>query len=201
MGGYGGQRPHLRVERRDGSLLLQEVVEGLAAVFLGGADPKHPLASPLYADLRGLPPLYIQVGGDETLLERYVRAWEGADLDGFVALLREDAVLSMPPWQSGTSDVKRSGRSSPGPGVGLRWALPPRPHCSEPAAGLRPVRRRSGRAADAAHALRLLALQDDAIAVLTGFVDPRLFAAFGLPAVLPTRAQRCPDCPGVSGDR
>ncbi|MGA3042879.1 MAG: alpha/beta hydrolase [Bryobacteraceae bacterium] len=32
-----------------------------------GGDPHDPLASPLYADLRGLPPLLIQVGADETL--------------------------------------------------------------------------------------------------------------------------------------
>jgi acetyl esterase/lipase len=32
-----------------------------------GGDPRDPLASPLYADLRGLPPLLIQVGADETL--------------------------------------------------------------------------------------------------------------------------------------
>jgi acetyl esterase/lipase len=33
----------------------------------GGGDPRDPLASPLYADLRGLPPMLIHVGADETL--------------------------------------------------------------------------------------------------------------------------------------
>ncbi len=32
------------------------------------------------------------------LLARYLRAWEGHDLDGFVALLKEDAAAIMPPW-------------------------------------------------------------------------------------------------------
>jgi monoterpene epsilon-lactone hydrolase len=47
----------------------KEVVGGLAAMFLAGGDPKDPLASPLFADLSGVPPMYIQVGGDETLLD------------------------------------------------------------------------------------------------------------------------------------
>jgi cation diffusion facilitator CzcD-associated flavoprotein CzcO/acetyl esterase/lipase len=34
-----------------------------------GTDPTDPLASPLYADLHGLPPLLIHVGADETLLD------------------------------------------------------------------------------------------------------------------------------------
>ncbi|HXW17093.1 MAG TPA: alpha/beta hydrolase [Candidatus Acidoferrales bacterium] len=40
-----------------------------AAVYLAGENARHPLASPFYADLRGLPPLLIQVGSEETLLE------------------------------------------------------------------------------------------------------------------------------------
>ena len=35
--------------------------------YQGAADPHAPLLSPLYADLRGLPPLLIQAGGDELL--------------------------------------------------------------------------------------------------------------------------------------
>ena len=35
---------------------------------------------------------------ESTLLERYVRAWEGKDLEGLVALLKEEATYAMPPW-------------------------------------------------------------------------------------------------------
>jgi acetyl esterase/lipase len=38
-------------------------------MYLSGEDPKHPLASPLYADLDGLPPLMIHVGTAEVLLD------------------------------------------------------------------------------------------------------------------------------------
>ncbi len=43
-------------------------IKPAAAVYLGGADPRSPLASPLFADLHGLPPVLIQVGSDEVLL-------------------------------------------------------------------------------------------------------------------------------------
>lgn len=42
---------------------------GMAGEYLGDADPKSPLASPIYADLTGLPPLIIQVGTSETLFD------------------------------------------------------------------------------------------------------------------------------------
>src|SRR4051794_38700606 len=45
----------------------------LAATYLHGADPRTPAASPLHADLRSLPPLLIQVGSAETLLDDAVR--------------------------------------------------------------------------------------------------------------------------------
>ncbi|MEU9023372.1 alpha/beta hydrolase [Actinomadura sp. NPDC048394] len=54
--------------RENEAFFYKEVVSYLAMAYLGGADPKEPLASPLYADLSGLPPTYIQVGGHETLL-------------------------------------------------------------------------------------------------------------------------------------
>lgn len=41
--------------------------------YLGNADPKDPLASPLYGDLADLPPLMIQVGSAEILLDDAVR--------------------------------------------------------------------------------------------------------------------------------
>ena len=41
----------------------------MASVYLGDADPRTPLASPLYADLGGLPPLLMQVGDLEVLLD------------------------------------------------------------------------------------------------------------------------------------
>jgi epsilon-lactone hydrolase len=56
--------------RERDAFFYREVVQGLADMLLGeGGDPRDPLANPFYADLGGLPPIYIQVGGDETLLD------------------------------------------------------------------------------------------------------------------------------------
>ncbi|MEZ4552303.1 MAG: alpha/beta hydrolase [Dehalococcoidia bacterium] len=41
----------------------------MAAAYLNGADPRHPLASPVHADLAGLPPLMVQVGEAEAFLD------------------------------------------------------------------------------------------------------------------------------------
>ena len=54
-------------------LIQKAYLMELAADYLKGGDPRMPLASPLYADLRGLPPMLIQVGSAETLLDDSVR--------------------------------------------------------------------------------------------------------------------------------
>jgi epsilon-lactone hydrolase len=41
----------------------------MAGLYLAGKSPQAPLASPIHADLRGLPPLFVQVGSIETLLD------------------------------------------------------------------------------------------------------------------------------------
>ncbi|MEY9892810.1 monoterpene epsilon-lactone hydrolase [Catenulispora sp. MAP5-51] len=50
-----------------------EAIARRAADYVGGADPVDPLISPVFADLRGLPPLLIQVGTHELLLDDAVR--------------------------------------------------------------------------------------------------------------------------------
>lgn len=54
-------------------LISRAYLAELAGLYLAGADPRGPLVSPLYADLAGLPPLLIQVGSAETLLDDSVR--------------------------------------------------------------------------------------------------------------------------------
>jgi monoterpene epsilon-lactone hydrolase len=51
----------------------REALQGMAALYVGGGDLRDPLVAPLWADLTGLAPLYIQVGGDETLLDDSTR--------------------------------------------------------------------------------------------------------------------------------
>ena len=41
----------------------------LVRSYLNGADPSNPSASPLHADLAGLPPILVHVGDDEVLLD------------------------------------------------------------------------------------------------------------------------------------
>jgi monoterpene epsilon-lactone hydrolase len=54
-------------------MVQKEPLLEMSALYLNGADPRSPLAAPIYADLRGIAPLYIQVGAAETLFDDAIR--------------------------------------------------------------------------------------------------------------------------------
>jgi monoterpene epsilon-lactone hydrolase len=58
-----------------------------AKAYLGDAHPRTPLAAPLYADLRGLPPLLIQASTAETLLDDSIRLAQRAKAAGVDVVL------------------------------------------------------------------------------------------------------------------
>jgi epsilon-lactone hydrolase len=89
--------PWVDLEMTGGSMAAKDAVDPiihkpylleLAASYLHGADPRDPRASPLHADLRGLPPMLIQVGSAETLLDDAVRLAGAAGAAGVRVTLR-----------------------------------------------------------------------------------------------------------------
>ena len=119
----------------------------------------------------------------ERLLGRYLRAWEGHDLDGFVALLKEDATAIMPPWTewySGRGAIRSFFEAAWKTCGGLR--LVPTAANGQPAFA---VYEQSADGKWAAHSLHVLTLEQDAISTMTLFIEPRLFESFGLPRILP----------------
>jgi epsilon-lactone hydrolase len=70
-------------------IVTRESVAMMAQAYAGGGDPKAPLVSPLYADLRGLPPLLVQVGSDEVLLDDALGLGERARAAGVDVTVEE----------------------------------------------------------------------------------------------------------------
>jgi RNA polymerase sigma-70 factor (ECF subfamily) len=123
----------------------------------------------------------------QELLGRYVRAWEGHDLDGFVALLKEDAALTMPPWLEWYA-----GREAIGSFFAMAWKtcgglrLVPTAANGQPAFAL--YERTGADTRWDAHSIHVLGIENDMIATLTMFVPPigsKLFPAFALPPTHP----------------
>lgn len=80
----------------------------MAAFYLKGKDPLDPLASPVYADLEGLPPLLIHVGSGEVLLDDAVSLHERATQYGVASHL--DIWDGMPHVWHFMSPVLKEGR-------------------------------------------------------------------------------------------
>lgn len=66
----------IRTNSKRCSMFIGTDIAPSARYYLGDTDPRNPLASPLYADLTGLPPLLIHVGADEVLRDDSTRLAE-----------------------------------------------------------------------------------------------------------------------------
>jgi RNA polymerase sigma-70 factor (ECF subfamily) len=120
-------------------------------------------------------------GVDSELLDRYVAAFEAYDIDRLTALLREDAIQSMPPydmWIAGRDDIFTWWF---GPGIGCKGSrvIPVRSANGSPAFGQYKPDPDGGYAP---WALQVIEVSDGRIAELTFFLDTeRLFPLFDLP--------------------
>lgn len=72
----------VEAKRDEDPMVRASVLALMADAYLGDADPRSPTASPLFADLTGLPPLLVQVGSAELLLDDSRRFAERAQAAG-----------------------------------------------------------------------------------------------------------------------
>ena len=85
-------------------------IQRLAELYLAGQDPRAPLASPLYANLRGLPPILIHIGEAETLYDDSVRLGARAREAGVDVSFKEwpDMIHVFPLFVPDISDSQRA---------------------------------------------------------------------------------------------
>jgi acetyl esterase/lipase len=77
-----GTGESMRTQLETDVILTPQFLEHYGNLYLAGTPATHPLVSPLYADLHGLPPLLIQVGGRELLRDDGLRLAESARTAG-----------------------------------------------------------------------------------------------------------------------
>ena len=117
---------------------------------------------------------------DRALLTRYVAAFEAYDIPALVALLHEDASLSMPPltmWLRGRQDLHDFYLGS-GKGCEGSVLVPLEANGSPAFAHYKP----SPDGGLASWSIQVLELSDGELVHVHHFLDPALFARFGLPS-------------------
>ena len=118
-----------------------------------------------------------------------MEAWETVDVKTLVALLRDDAVLTMRPFPLRYQGQKAIGEffaTLPAGGQLDQIRLVPTHANRQPAVGAYIFDPRTKR--HRAYGLFVLTIDRNAIAEVTGFADPTLFAYFGLPLELSSPA-------------
>ena len=120
--------------------------------------------------------------GDRALLNAYIEAFERNDVDALVGLLRDDAVLEMPPfelWVQGTADIRRWLLAVDA--FGQEHFTPVDANGSPAVAIYRP---RTPGGQPTAFSVQVLDAVGGRIAAIHVFLDPALFELFGLPISL-----------------
>jgi RNA polymerase sigma-70 factor (ECF subfamily) len=119
------------------------------------------------------------------LVGRFVEAWEAADIARLVALLRDDAVMTMPPaplLYRGSRVIGDFFATVPLEGALERTRLLVTRANGQPTVAVYFPDDESG--SHRAYGLMVLVLDEDRIAEIVGFADATLFPFFGLPAAL-----------------
>jgi len=115
------------------------------------------------------------------LLNRYVQAWESADIDGLVELLREDATLSMPPlptWYAGREAIITAAQEKIFAGDARgRWLMQSIRANRQPACA---VYQRDEAGVYHAFGISVLTVEQDQVVDIITFIDPALFSHFNL---------------------
>jgi RNA polymerase sigma-70 factor (ECF subfamily) len=120
----------------------------------------------------------------QNLLHRYMTLWRQADVPGLVALLREDAWLTMPPlptWVAGRADIATLLQLRvfiPG----RQWRLLPTRANGCPAFGL--YRRDVGEGSYQLSSLSVLEVEGEQIGSIIVFLDAASFTTFGLSSTI-----------------
>jgi RNA polymerase sigma-70 factor (TIGR02960 family) len=119
------------------------------------------------------------------LLDKFITAWHANDVPALVSLLREDVLLTMPPFPAayrGRDAIGQFLHTVPAGGHLDQITLIPTRANLQPAVAAY-VRDPDG-ADSAAYGIMVLTVAGDRIIEITGFADPALFPAFGLPGCL-----------------
>jgi RNA polymerase sigma-70 factor (ECF subfamily) len=176
-------------------LLLREVLEWKAAEVAEWLDLSVPAVNSALQRARQTLHQRYKENGSETLvapprpplqhlLDRYLTLWQQADVPGLVALLREDAWLTMPPlpfWVQGRTAIATLFELrifTPG----KQWRLVPTRANGCPAFGL--YRCEGGEDTYQLSSLWVLGVEGEQISSIVVFLDVASFTAFGLPSTI-----------------
>jgi RNA polymerase sigma-70 factor, ECF subfamily len=117
------------------------------------------------------------------LVDRYVDAWQRADVDALVDLLTEDVTIAMPPfrtWYAGRDDVLAFLRKTPL--RGQRWRVLPSHANGQIAVACYLLAEDTG--VYEWHSMEVIGVRGDRICEIVAFIDADSHAVFGLPATM-----------------